>query len=26
MPFFRWMARRARRQGVEKALLERYCQ
>jgi hypothetical protein len=26
MPFFRWMARRARQRGVEKALLERYCQ
>jgi mannose-6-phosphate isomerase-like protein (cupin superfamily) len=26
MPFFRWMARRARRQGVEKELLQRYCQ
>jgi mannose-6-phosphate isomerase-like protein (cupin superfamily) len=26
MPFFRWKARRARKQGVEKELLERYCQ
>jgi mannose-6-phosphate isomerase-like protein (cupin superfamily) len=25
MPLFRWLAHRARRLGVEKALLERYC-
>jgi mannose-6-phosphate isomerase-like protein (cupin superfamily) len=26
MPFFRWKARQARRNGVEQELLERYCQ